>query len=70
MALSNQQLLDAVETAIQTILDGGVSSYSINGRSATNLDLQQLFNRRDALIAAVSREQYGSFGVAEFREAR
>lgn len=70
MALTNQQILDALEAAIAAILDGGVVSYQINGRIATMLDLAALMKQRQEMLAAVDREKNGAFAVALFRRPR
>jgi hypothetical protein len=70
MALTNTQILDLVETAIQTVAAGGISSYEINGRAVTRMDTLKLLQARDNLLAAIARENVGSFGVGEFRSAR
>ena len=70
MALTNSQILDMEETAISTVVAGGVSSYQINGRAVTRMDIGKLMKTRDDLLAAIARENVGSFGVGEFRRAR
>jgi hypothetical protein len=67
MALTNQQLLDAIETAISSILEGGVASYQVNGRAVTKLDLPMLLAQRTQLLLAVQRESTGMFVASQFR---
>jgi hypothetical protein len=53
-----QKLLDAVNAAIQTILDGGaVQSYSIKGRNLSRMSLAELMSLRDSLKMEVYREK-------------
>ena len=66
MALSTQQELTLVQDAIQALLYGGHSSYSIGGRSVSKLDLNALFAREDILLQRLARE--GSGGM--FRGAK
>jgi hypothetical protein len=49
--------LDAVQTAIRTIVSGGAKQYSIGSRSFTKLDLSELMERESKLKAEVKREQ-------------
>jgi hypothetical protein len=59
MALSTQQELSLVQDAIQALLYGGHSSYSIGGRSVSKLDLNALFAREDILLQRLERETSG-----------
>jgi hypothetical protein len=55
---STQKLLDAVNAAIQTILDGGaVQSYSIKGRNLARMGMGELMALRDQLKVEVAREK-------------
>lgn len=54
-----QQLLTQIDTAIEALLTGGHSQYSIGSRSVTKLDLPTLFNERRMLQAEVSRATNG-----------
>ena len=49
--------LDAVQTAIRTIVSGRSKQYSIGSRSFTNLDLSELMERESRLKSDVKREQ-------------
>lgn len=49
--------LAAVQTAIRTIISGGVSQYAIGSRQATKLDLGMLMKRESQLKAEVARER-------------
>lgn len=52
-----KQMLDAVETAIKTILEGGaVQSYSIKGRNLAKMPMTELVTLRSQLKAEVARE--------------
>lgn len=62
---SSQSLLPLIDSAIEALLTGGASSYSIGARSVTKLDLADLFEERRILQQAVERESHG--GV--FRKA-
>jgi len=57
---SAASLLAQIETAIEALLVGGASSYSIGTRSVTKLDLSQLFEERRILQREASRESSGS----------
>lgn len=68
MALSASSLLTQVEAAIEALLTGGASSYSIGNRSVSKLDLADLFEQRRILQAEVERESTGSaFRLAKIR---
>lgn len=53
-------LLTQIEAAIEALLTGGHSSYSIGARSVTKLDLAQLFEERRLLINEVQRSTSGA----------
>jgi len=58
-----QELLTAVESAIETILNGGaVQSYSINGRNLQRMSIQELRALRGELKkeVAISRKSENS----------
>ena len=59
---SAASLLAQIETAIEALLTGGASSYSIGTRSVTKLDLTQLFEERRVLQREAARESSGSGG--------
>lgn len=52
-------LLSQIETAIEALLTGGASSYSIGARSVTHLDLSQLFKERQMLQREVANAAGG-----------
>lgn len=52
-------LLAQINAAIEALLTGGASSYSIGSRSVTSLDLPTLFEQRRMLQAEVDRESGG-----------
>lgn len=62
---SAASLLALIDAAIEALLTGGASSYSIGNRSVTKLDLAQLFEERRILQQQADRETGG--GV--FRKA-
>lgn len=67
-APTKQELLDAVNTAIENILNGGaVASYSIGGRNLQRMSLSDLMSLRDKLQAETSAEQ-GTTNYAKFEE--
>ena len=55
--------LAQIDAAIEALLTGGASSYSIGNRSVTKLDLSSLMKERRELLTDVYRET-GSGGVA------
>ncbi len=59
MALDPSSLLTQVESAIEALLTGGASSYSIGARTVTNLDLASLFEQRRMLQNEVQRATSG-----------
>jgi hypothetical protein len=65
-------LLAQIEAAIEALLTGGASSYSIGSRSVTSLDLPTLFEQRRMLQIEADRESgSGSmFRVAKMQRAR
>ena len=60
---SAASLLAQVEAAIEALLTGGASSYSIGTRSVTKLDLGELQAMRLQLIRQAQRET-GSGGIS------
>jgi hypothetical protein len=52
-------LLAQIEAAIEALLTGGASSYSIGSRTVTALDLATLMEQRSILQAQVDRESGG-----------
>jgi hypothetical protein len=52
-------LLAQIDAAIEALLTGGASSYSIGSRTVTALDLNTLFEQRNTLQAQVDRESGG-----------
>lgn len=61
-------LLAQVDAAIEALLTGQHSSYSIGSRSVTRLDLAQLFEERRILQSEVERESGGgAFRLAKFQ---
>lgn len=71
MALDPATLLDQIDAAINALLTGGASSYSIGNRSVTKLDLTDLFNERRMLQREVARATGGgAFRVAKMQRPR
>jgi hypothetical protein len=62
-------LLAQIDAAIEALLTGGASSYSIGSRSVTKLDLATLFEERRILANEASRESGGSLRLAKMRRA-
>jgi hypothetical protein len=60
---SSASLLAQIDAAIEALLTGGASSYSIGNRTVTRLDLGQLFDQRRMLQTEVQRET-GSGGIS------
>jgi hypothetical protein len=56
-------LLALIDSAIEALLTGGASSYSIGARTVTKLDLATLMEERRQLQIQVQREQ-GSGGIS------
>lgn len=67
---TSQTLLAKIEAAIDALLTGGASSYSIGNRTVTKLDLKTLFEERRELQRQVSRENGGSLRLAKMGRAR
>lgn len=65
MALDVNTLLTQVESAIEALLVGGHSSYSIGGRNVTKLDLGELFEQRRMLLTEVERQGSGGIRLAK-----
>lgn len=64
-------LLTQVESAIEALLTGGASSYSIGARSVTKLDLAELFEQRKLLQVEVARSSgSGAFSLAKLGRRR
>lgn len=66
---SAASLLSLIDSAIEALLTGGASSYSIGQRTVTKLDLAALFEERRMLLQQVQREA-GSGGVTLGRLSR
>lgn len=63
---SPETLLAQIESAIEALVTGGASSYSIGNRSVTKLDLGKLFEERRALLIEVQRSTgSGAFSLAK-----
>ena len=62
-------LLAQIDTAIEALLTGGASSYSIGSRTVTALDLKTLFDQRNLLQIQADRESGGGgmFRLAKFQ---
>lgn len=59
-------LLAQIDAAIEALLTGGASSYSIGARSVTKLDLATLFVERRMLQREAEREsRSGAFSLAK-----
>ena len=52
-------LLTQIDAAIEALLTGGASSYSIGSRTVTALDLNTLFEQRNLLQIQADRESGG-----------
>jgi hypothetical protein len=64
-------LLSQIESAIEALLTGGASSYSIGARSVTKLDLGELFEQRKLLQVEVARSSgSGAFSLAKIGRRR
>ena len=61
MALSAAQHVELLDQAIQDVIDGRASSYSIGNRSVTKLDLRELYKRREYYAAQAEREARSVF---------
>lgn len=57
-------LLAQIESAIEALLTGGASSYSIGARTVTKLDLKALFEERRLLLTEVNRANGGTIRLA------
>ncbi len=64
---TNQEMLDAVKTAIYNRLNGGaIQSYSINGRNIQYATLDELQKMRRDLEAAIAGESGGARNFVSF----
>jgi hypothetical protein len=64
---SASSLLSQIDAAIEALLTGGASSYSIGSRTVTALDLNTLFEQRNMLQQQVDRESTGIFRLAKMQ---
>lgn len=64
---TSASLLAQIDTAIEALLTGGASSYSIGARTVTKIDLASLMNERRILQRAVDRETSGMFRLAKMQ---
>ena len=60
---SAASLLALIDAAIEALVNGGASQYSIGSRTVTKLDLATLLEQRKALLHQVQRES-GSGGIS------
>jgi hypothetical protein len=60
---SAASLLALIDAAIEALLTGGASQYSIGSRTVTKLDLAALMAERNKLLHQVQRES-GSGGIS------
>ncbi len=60
---SAASLLALIDAAIEALLTGGASQYSIGSRTVTKLDLSALMAERNKLLHQVQRES-GSGGIS------
>jgi len=67
---TSASLLALIEAAIEALLTGGASSYTIGSRSVTKLDLASLFEERRILQFQANRESSGGLRLARMRRAR
>jgi len=67
---STVSLLAQVEAAIEALLTGGASSYSIGSRSVTKLDLGELMQQRKELLRQVQRETSGGVSLGRLTRHR
>lgn len=65
-APTNQELLDAAKTALESLLEGGAQSYAINGRTYTALNIGELSNLISDLELKVARSDGGMFRLGGF----
>lgn len=68
---SAASLLTQIDAAIEALLTGGASSYSIGSRTVTSLDLATLFEQRNLLQIQADREagNGGMFRLAKLQRA-
>ena len=65
---SASSLLAQIDAAIEALLTGGASSYSIGSRTVTALDINTLFKQWNIFQAQVEREAGGGlFRLAKFQ---
>lgn len=60
-------LLSQIDAAIEALLTGGASSYSIGSRTVTALDLGTLLEQRRLLQVEADRESSGVFRLAKLQ---
>lgn len=60
-------LLAQIDAAIEALLSGQHSSYSIGARSVTRLDLNSLFDQRERLQRQLDRETNGGFRLGKMQ---
>lgn len=67
---SATSLLALIDAAIEALLTGGASSYSIGSRSVTKLDLPGLFEERRMLLTQAARESNQAITLAKIGRRR
>lgn len=67
MAVSDQQFLDDIDSALQAIIQGGVQALNSSARGLTRLSVKELMDLKKDFETRVSRASNGGFHVAQFR---
>jgi hypothetical protein len=66
---TNQEILNAVKTAIKAILDGGaVQSYTVNGRNLQKYNLSELMDLQREYEQRVAAESGGATNYVSFAD--
>jgi len=63
VAMTDAQLYAETRKAIDALTTGGVNSYSLNGRSVTKLDLDELWQQAERLELRMARAEPGRGGM-------
>lgn len=65
MALTDEQLLTATREAIDALVQGGASSYTLNGRTVTKVDLPALRDTVEWLESRIARASGSGGGFSQ-----
>jgi hypothetical protein len=70
MALTPQQEIELIDTAITELMAGNAQSYSIGSRSVTKLNLSDLYERKTYLERLIDRQNGNGVRIGNIFRSR